>query len=196
MITQKWLIPATEGLGFKLDKDQVVRITDVEGEQVADFIAYRADESGERLDPSVTIDALRSLNIKPGDTIYSQTYKPLLTVVSDTVGKHDLINSSCRSEMYEALYNKQNHASCYHNLNTALAAFGIAAPDQHYALNLFMNTVISPTGSTSVERPLSKPGDYIEFRAEEDLIVAISACPCSESACNGYSCGPIEIEII
>jgi hypothetical protein len=111
MIKQKWRIPPTQGLGFKLEKGQVVRITDVKGEQIADFVAYRADDTSVRLDPGVTMDVLRAMKIKPGDLLYSNTYSPLLTVVADTVGQHDFINSPCRSEMYELLYDKQNHES-------------------------------------------------------------------------------------
>ncbi|MEK3750574.1 urea carboxylase-associated family protein [Paenibacillus sp. FSL E2-8871] len=196
MSEQQWLIPATKGLGFKLDKGQIVRVTDVEGEQVADFAAYNAVGPNERIDPGVTIDALGKMNVLPGDILYSNQYRPLLTIIKDTVGRHDFINSACRPEMYEVLYNKKEHASCYNNLNEALAEFGLPAPDQHYPFNLFMNTVIDPSGKVSVERPLSKAGDYIELRAEMDLIIAISACPCSESVCNGYKCTPIAVEIL
>ncbi|MEK5035510.1 urea carboxylase-associated family protein [Paenibacillus sp. FSL R7-0302] len=196
MTEQQWLIPATQRLGFKLDKGQIVRVTDVEGEQVADFTAYNASRPNERIDPGVTIDALGKINVMPGDILYSNQYRPLLTIMKDTVGRHDFINSACRPEMYEVLYNRKDHTSCYNNLNEALKEFGLPAPDQHYPFNLFMNTVIEPSGKVSVERPLSKAGDYIELRAEMDLIIAISACPCSESACNGYKCTPIAVKIL
>lgn len=196
MSEQQWLIPATKGLGFKLDKGQIVRVTDVEGEQVADFAAYNAVHPNERIDPGVTIDALGKMNVLPGDILYSNQYRPLLTIIKDTVGRHDFINSACRPEMYEVLYNKKDHASCYNNLNEALTEFGLPAPDQHYTFNLFMNTVIDPSGKVSVERPLSKAGDYVDLRAEMDLIIAISACPCSESVCNGYKCTPIAVEVL
>lgn len=196
MNEQQWLIPATKGLGFKLDKGQIVRVTDVEGEQVADFAAYNAVHPNERIDPGVTIDALGKMNVLPGDILYSNQYRPLLTIIKDTVGRHDFINSACRPEMYEVLYNKKDHASCYNNLNEALTEFGLPAPDQHYTFNLFMNTVIDPSGKVSVERPLSKAGDYVDLRAEMDLIIAISACPCSESVCNGYKCTPIAVEVL
>ncbi|MEK4003563.1 urea carboxylase-associated family protein [Paenibacillus sp. FSL H3-0333] len=196
MTEQQWLIPATQRLGFKLDKGQIVRVTDVEGEQVADFTAYNASRPNERIDPGVTIDALGKINVMSGDILYSNQYRPLLTIMKDTVGRHDFINSACRPEMYEVLYNRKDHASCYNNLNEALKEFGLPAPDQHYPFNLFMNTVIEPSGKVSVERPLSKAGDYIELRAEMDLIIAISACPCSESACNGYKCTPIAVKIL
>lgn len=196
MTKRHWQIPATKGFSFRMETGQVLRVTDIEGEQVADLVAYRCDDFSERLDPGVTMDALHAMKVKPGDKLYSNKYRPILTVLSDTVGQHDFINPACRSEMYELLYDKKEHASCYHNLNHALDAFGIPSPDQHYPFNLFMNTVIKPSGQISVERPLSKPGDYIELRAEMDLIIAISACPCAESACNGYNCTAIEAEIL
>lgn len=196
MIKQKWRIPPTQWLGFKLSKGQVVRVTDVEGEQVADLVAYHENDIRERLDPGVTMDALHKLKVKPGDKLYTNTYKPMLTIVTDQVGQHDFINPACRSEMYEILYNKKGHSSCYHNLNLAIAEFAISAPDQHYPVNLFMNTVIHQSGEITVERPLSKAGDYIELRAEMDLVIAVSACPCSESPCNGFMCTPIDVEIL
>ncbi|MBP1999884.1 uncharacterized protein YcgI (DUF1989 family) [Paenibacillus shirakamiensis] len=195
MTTNQWLIPAMQGLGFTLAKGQIVRVTDVEGEQVVDFVAYRSEDTNERLDPTITMDALRKMNVQPGDIIYSSKYTPMLTVVTDQVGKHDFINSACRPEMYQFLYDKKDHASCYNNLNLAIGGFGIPAPEQHYPFNLFMNTVIHPDGQITVERPLSRAGDYIELRAEDDLIIGVSACPTSESVCNGFHCTPILIEI-
>jgi hypothetical protein len=56
-----------------------------------------------------------------------------------------------------------------------------------------MNIEILSDGKIEIRPPLSKAGDYIEFRAEMDLAVAVSAC--SALVCNNYSCGPIGIEI-
>lgn len=139
---------------------------------------------------------MRSKNLKPGDIIYSTRYRPLFTILSDVVGRHDLLLPACRPEMYEVLYNKKDHVSCFHNLNQALAQFGIPAAAQHIPFNLFMNTIVDSDGAVRVERPLSRAGDYIELRAEMDLIVAVSACPCAESACNGYNCTPIAVDIL
>ncbi|NOU96678.1 DUF1989 domain-containing protein [Paenibacillus sp. LMG 31456] len=189
------LIPPKEGRSFKLEKGQILKVIDVYGQQVADLVAYRGNDPKERLDPSVTMDALRTMNIKPGDILYSNLYAPMLTVLEDTVGKHDFINSACRPEMYEFLYNKPDHRSCYHILNSVLSEFGIPQPDQHYPFNIFMNTVIDGRGDIQVEAPLSDAGDYIKLRAEMDVIVAISACPCEDSVCNGYQCTPIRVEI-
>lgn len=194
-LTQALTIPAKEGRSFIIEQGQTIKVIDEAGQQVADFVAYNANNHKERLDPSITMDVLRRMNIKPKDIIYTNLYTPMFTVMEDTVGKHDFINSSCRPEMYEFLYQKSDHASCYHNLNNTLLQHGIYPPDQHYAFNIFMNTVVDEQGLIQVKAPLSKAGDYIILKAEMDVIVAISACPCEESDCNGYLCTPISVEI-
>ncbi|HEY2492137.1 MAG TPA: urea carboxylase-associated family protein [Paenibacillus sp.] len=189
-------IPAQEGRGFRLKHGEIVKVIDVEGQQVADFVAFVASNITERLDPTVTMDVLRSIHVKPNDILYSNVYRPLLTIIEDKVGRHDFFNSACRPEMYGFLYDQPEHTSCYHNLNDSLAEFGIQQPHQHYSFNLFMNTVIDSQGNIQVKAPLSTAGDYISLRAEMDLIIAISACPCQESDCNGTHCTPIRVEII
>ncbi|WP_429370517.1 DUF1989 domain-containing protein [Paenibacillus sp. DS2015] len=193
---QTIVIPAEKGRSFRLKRGQIVKVIDVEGKQVADFVAIVTDNTSERLDPTVTMDVLRTIHVKPNDILYSNVYSPLLTVMEDNVGRHDFMNSACRPEMYGFLYQQPEHASCYHNLNVALAEFGIQPPHQHYPFNIFMNTVIDSQGQIEVKAPLSQPGDFISLRAEMDLIIAISACPCKESDCNGTHCTPIKVEII
>lgn len=141
------------------------------------------------------MDVLRTYRIKPGQFVYSNQYQPLLKIVRDTVGVHDFFNSACRPEMYEVLYDKKDHASCYHNLNTALEPFGILPPDQHYPFNLFMKSVIDSEGKIDVVAPDSRAGDYIEMEALMDLTIGLSACPCEESSCNGYNCTPIQLDV-
>lgn len=188
-------IPAKTGYALMVRKGALIRITDLKGQQVVDFVAYDALDANHRLDPGVTLDVLCSYRIKPGQSLYSNRYQPILTITKDTVGVHDFFNSACRPEMYEVLYDKKDHASCYHNLNTALAPFGILPPDQHYPFNLFMNSVVDDKGNIDVVAPESRAGDYVEMKALTDLIVGLSACPCEESSCNGYHATPIQLDI-
>jgi len=44
--------------------------------------------------------------------------------------------------------------------------------------------------------PVSKPGDYIEFRSEMDLLVGLSNCPEDLlTECNDRNCTPMKIEV-
>ncbi|MCY0887323.1 MAG: urea carboxylase-associated family protein [Alicyclobacillaceae bacterium] len=190
-----YFLEAGTGCGFTVQKGDFMFIKDVEGEQVADVVFYTAADKEERFDPTVTMDASHSYATGKGSILYSNIYRPLATVVEDTVEQHDLLNSACRPEMYEFLYGEPLHRSCFENLNEALRPFGIPAPHQHYPWNVFMNTVVGSHGSLTVERPRSRRGDFVVVRAEVDLIVAVSACPCAESACNGFHCTPIAVSV-
>jgi uncharacterized protein YcgI (DUF1989 family) len=56
-----------------------------------------------------------------------------------------------------------------------------------------MNAEMSPEGDLKVLPPVSKAGDYIEFRAEMDLIVGLTAC--SAELSNNWSFKPIGYQV-
>ncbi|KAA0545253.1 urea carboxylase-associated family protein [Bacillus sp. BGMRC 2118] len=193
---KSYLIEPKTGHSFRVKKGQMIKVIDVEGQQIADFVAYHDGNIEERLDPVATRDALQCTDVKEMDSLYSNLYRPMLTVIKDTVGKHDLLSPACRPEMYKLLFNKdKSHENCYNNLNIALSNFDLSAPRQHYPFNIFMNTVIDEDNQITVKTAKSSAGDYIELQAEMDLIIAISACPNEESAGNGYHSTPIKVEI-
>ncbi|APT51836.1 MULTISPECIES: DUF1989 domain-containing protein [Bacillus] len=185
-------------LGFRLGKGQCMRVVDVEGQQVADVMAYHEKDFYEKFDQGATMDSLFSSKVKKGDKLYSNLYKPMFTIIEDTVECHDLYMPACRQEMYQLLYGRTHLEvmhTCYDNLRTAFEPFGIPKEDMYHPFNAFMNTVIDEKGKLSVELPKSLPGDYIRLRAEMDLIVAVSACPADIGKCNGSSCTSIRVEI-
>lgn len=62
------------------------------------------------------------------------------------------------------------------------------------AFNCFMNVVVDgTTGALKVDPPISKSGDHIDFVAEMDLIVGLTACSALQS--NGGSFKPIQYRI-
>lgn len=146
----------------------------------------------EFLSTGVTIDCNASLKLRAGDTIFTNLYNPMFTLLSDDVGEHDLLHPCCRPEMYEFFYhNGAGHPNCLENINGCLnKQYPVIHP-----VNLFMRTIINPDGSISVEQPLSQPGDKVILRAEMDVRLGIAACSVSESKCNGGKCSPIKIII-
>jgi uncharacterized protein YcgI (DUF1989 family) len=158
--------------------------------------ANRSDP-GETLSTGVTLDCNGSVRIKEGEHLFSNHYHEMLTIVQDKVGMHDLLYPACSPYMYQHQYRiSKDHPSCQVNLASVVAGYGIADSEIPNPFNIFMHTILSPDGSISIERPLSRPGDFIELRAEMDLILAVSACSVEESKCNGYRCTSIEIQFI
>jgi uncharacterized protein YcgI (DUF1989 family) len=56
-----------------------------------------------------------------------------------------------------------------------------------------MHAKISDSGEIDILPPLSNPGDYIDLRAEVDLIIGISACSAYKS--NNYKFSQIMLEV-
>ena len=129
-----------------------------------------------------------------GDVLYSVQRRPLLTLVADTVGRHDFLMGACSTTSYRLRYGVEDHPSCQALLGTALAPFGVPG-DVPDTFNAFMNVPVQPDGKLTVEVPLSRAGDYVALRAEMDLILGVAACPADLSACNNWNPTAIALEL-
>ena len=183
-------ILACTGKRIEIKKGQTITVIDVEGGQVVDFFAEVTGNEREFLSTGATIDCNESLRLKVGDLIYTNLYNPIMKVIFDDVGEHDLLHPCCRPEMYEFFYHNGNgHPNCLDNINGALKENRPTITP----INLFMNTKINSDGSISVEKPLSKAGDKIVFNALTDITLGIAACSVSESKCNSGKCSAVKV---
>lgn len=188
-------IPPRSGTAFRLAKGECLTVIDPQGEQVADLVVFNAQDIREAISSGRSLDYASKLYLTTGDLIYSNRSNVLLTIVEDTVGRHDFLLTPCSRDTFRIIYHDEHpHQGCFGNLEAALAPYGVASDAIPVAFNCFMNVVIAPaTGALTVEAPLSRAGDYVKFRAEMDLIVGLTACSALQS--NNYAFKPIEYRI-
>jgi uncharacterized protein YcgI (DUF1989 family) len=187
-------IPPQSGIAFTIEKNQIARIIDVEGGQVADLFCCSKDENGEILSSGHTIDYNGKLFLSKGDILYSSKSNPMFTIVEDLVGRHMMLYAPCSQEMFDKSYGvTEPHPNCFENLDNQLKGYGIQVSPIMIPLNIFMNIKLNRQGEITILPPMSKKGDYIELRAEMDLIVGVTAC--SAGKCNNYEWTPIEVHV-
>ena len=191
-MSREYIIPACSGMKIDVKQGQSITVIDIEGGQVVDFFAEVNGNVNEFLSTGVTIDCNESLKLNVGDIIYTNLYRPMIKVITDDVGEHDLLHPCCRPEMYDFFYhNGEEHPNCFDNINRVL--------DEQRAVivpvNLFMHTKIGTNGSISVEEPVSKAGDKIVLKALMDITLGVAACSVSESKCNRGTCSPVKIVV-
>lgn len=189
---KEYMIPACFGIKIDVRQGQTITVIDIEGGQVVDFFAEVNGNADEFLSTGVTIDCNESLKLNIGDVIYTNLYRPMMKILSDDVGEHDLFHPCCRPEMYDFFYhNGKGHPNCLDNINKAL--------EEHRTIitpvNLFMHTRINTDGSISVEKPMSEAGDKIVLEAQMDIRLGIAACSVSESKCNSGTCSSVKVVI-
>lgn len=189
-MSKEYIVPACSGTKIDVKQGQSITVIDIEGGQVVDFFAKVSGTVNEFLSTGVTIDCNESLKLEVGNIIYTNLYHPMMEVLSDDVGEHDLLHPCCRPEMYDFFYHNGNgHPNCFDNINQAIEErYAIITP-----VNLFMYTKINADGSISVEEPVSKAGDKIVFKVLMDITLGVAACSVSESKCNSGTCSPIKI---
>lgn len=188
-------IPPQSGTGFELRRGQVLRVIDPQGEQVADLFAFAAGDPTSYLSSGRSLDYAGKLYLSTGDQLYSNDSRVMFSIMADTVGRHDFTLTPCSQRMFEILYRHQgHHPSCHENLCNGLARFGIAPHQIHNTFNIFMNVWFNTEGRMTVDVPRSRPGDYIDLRAEMDLWCGLTAC--SAEGSNNGTFKPIDYAIL
>ena len=152
-----------------------------------------------------------------GDQMWScfPYLRPMATVFEDTLKRygvdkfggsvHDVIGTRCDPYTNKLLGGNNYHYCCHSNLSIALAA-EIALPILeaesliHDVLNVFMCTGFTrDTGQYFMKASPVRPGDYIEFFSEINLLGALSACPggdCSiKHSSDSAKCYPLLVEM-
>ncbi|MBN8294874.1 DUF1989 domain-containing protein [Rhodobacter sp. NTK016B] len=212
------LVPAREGGAFRVPAGGFFRITCVEGPQVGDLNLFNAANPVERFYSGKT-RALHGSHLSLGERMWSgfPFLRPMATMVADTLGwygrdafggrVHDVIGTRCDPYTHWHLSGgEMYHHCCHSNLTRALAAEGVAGSVSeaetlvHDVLNVFMCTGFTEeTGQYFMKASPVRPGDYVEFFAEIDLLGVLSACPggdCgAEHSSDSAACHPLQVDV-
>jgi uncharacterized protein YcgI (DUF1989 family) len=201
-------MPPKTGHAVRVGAGQHLRITDVEGQQVVDVALFNADNYGEKLSTSYSRtryipkpghDYVPRDRLTVGDALMSTLCRPMATILEETPepkGIHDVHNRMCNTFLYES-FGIDSRDGCHEIISKAVAEYGISPEDVPDTMDVFMNYQHDcEQGRWVIKAPVTKPGDYIEFRAEMDLLVGLSNCPMDVlSDCNGGVCTPMKIEV-
>lgn len=210
------LVPAREARVFTVRAGQFFRIRSVEGPQVGDLNLHHLHDLSERF-YSGKSRALHGTHLTTGERMWSSFphLRPMATITEDTLGwygidafggsVHDVIGTRCDPYTNTLLSGGQYHHCCHSNLTRALADhMGVtraqAEPLVHDVLNVFMCTGFTrDTGQYFMKASPVRPGDFLEFFAQIDLIGALSACPggdcSSEHSSDEAACYPLLVEV-
>ena len=188
-------IPERSGTAFRLAKGETLTVIDPRGEQVADLLAFNAEDVREVISSGRTLDYAERLYLTTGDKLYSNRSTAMLEIIEDIVGRHDFLLTPCSYDTFRHFYpHLEPHRGCFGNLAEALAPYGVSPDQIPIAFNCFMNVPVDgETGRLKVLPPISKAGDHIAFRAAIDLIIGLTACSAPDS--NGGSFKPIQYRI-
>ena len=201
-LVEEIVIPARHGRAFIIPKGQVCRIYPMEDGQVGDCVFYNAHDYREMFHcgQSWAINVMGGTGTsKSFKHFYSKPPREnvMLTTVADTYPNHwGNMGGRCSTFLYKLRKNADpNHRSCQENLTEALAPYGLTGDDIFDIFNVFMDVQLSTDGSFRILSTKVTKHDYIDLRAELDVLAAISACPADDNQTNNYRSAPLGVKL-
>jgi urea carboxylase-associated protein 1 len=188
---------AGDGHTLVVNKGQVFRIVDLQGNQAVDTLFYNAADPVERYSAVDTIREQGNVYLSTGSRLLSTEGNLLMTIVADTCGRHDTLGGACAAESNMVRYavEKRFMHSCRDTflLTLACCTRDMTKRDITANVNFFMNVPVTPEGKLTFEDGISGAGRYVEMKAHMDVRVLISNCPQLNNPCNGYNPTPVQL---
>lgn len=190
-------VPARRGKAVRLAAGEAIKIVNTHGTQVVDFWGFVADMQTEYTGMEQSRATWKHLFPRVGDPLYTNHRRPLFILEEDTSpGRHDTLMAPCDNDRYGLLGCTDYHDNCRDNMHAALAELGISVPYTPGSINVFMNIPWSEDGGLAFEPALSKPGDFVVFRAVLDCVAVMSCCPQDILTINSQSPTEAHFEIL
>jgi hypothetical protein len=202
-LVEEFVIPKCSAKAWLLKKGQVLRVVAYEGPQVADLKFLNAHDYREQFAAnwSAAINDAQGIGgSKKLSKLYSKPpwERVMLTVVNDKVGDH-FPNGSCSPRILQHKPDLiEGDKTCVDLYAEILRPYGITLADLDSCgtYNAFMVVRYKEDeyGTWEFFQPSCKKGDYIEFMAEMDVLVAATSCP-DKDIINDYKPKGIKYQI-
>jgi uncharacterized protein len=199
------IIPAGDGWTHVIKAGEILRITDLHGNQAVDTMFYNAYDPNERYCAVTTLRQQQRVYLSTGSPLISNMGRTLMTIIDDTCGRHDTLGGACAAESNAVRYSldKQYMHNCRDTFLLALSRHAekntkdnkrvLTKRDLSSNVNFFMNVPVTPQGGLTFADGVSDAGKYVELQAAIDTLVLVSNCPQLNNPCNAYNPTPVEM---
>lgn len=195
MSAQSQVLKPGSALALRLPKGALLGVRDLEGHQSCEFWAFDAAKPDEHLDPAVTMEVTGRLWPTEKSKFYSWRYEPLLTLVEDTVNRHDLMQPSSSAIGRALFYGEDgSRPGCQEWALAALASAGVQRVRMPAPVHLFRRTEVDAEGVFSAMETPSLAGQGVVLQCERELIVVFANSDDEIALTTGCNPTPIRIE--
>lgn len=199
-LTESFTLPIRSGRAWIAPAGSIIRISTPSGPQVGDLNIWNLHNPRERFWAARTRQ-LHASHVSTYDRLWSclPYLRPMVTIIRDSLSGygvdrwggrcHDLLGTRCDPYVNKMLSGDSYDFHCHSNLTRAVVPYALTEFDVHDVLNVFQVTGLDAEGRYFMEACPAEKGDYIEFFAEQDLLMALSTCPGGDLSTWGWGEG-------
>jgi len=186
-----------------LKRGTTLRLSDVEGGANVAALFYNFECPVERFNMPDTLKAQHTARLTTGHVLYSDMGRILCSIVEDSVGWHDPLAGIAGPEEVEAQfgiaryqeYRNEYHKNAYESILVELGKWGLGARDLTANVNLFSRVDVAHNGAMSFHEGNSKSGDYVDLRAEMNVLTILNTCQHPLDPAAHYDPKPVHLSI-
>lgn len=177
LIAARETLPANWGMSVIVPRGQTLRLVAGENTQGVSVLLFRADEMTERLNVGDTVKVQWSAKLHKGKLLYSDMGRVLASITDDTYGMHDALagGSTAATNIKKHGHDLGRHTRG--NFILLASKHGLSKTDIPPCVTFFAPVTVTESGTFAWVGPEVKSGDYVDLRAEMDVLVFLSNCP-------------------
>lgn len=175
-----------------LAKGEVLRLLPQGPVSAVALAAWSATDTTERMNLPDTVKLQWTTDLKKGRVIFSDMVRVMLSIVEDSCGAHDALTGGSTPATV-AQYGDPTLRNTRDNMVLAAAKLGLDRRDLMPVLNVFAPVRVDGEGKFEWRDGMISDGDWVELRAEMDLVIALSNCPHPMDPRAGEVPAPLEV---
>ena len=178
----------------KLDRGEALRIVNATGASCVSLLAWNSADISERLNHADTIKVQWAAALRKGRVILSDMGRVLFSIVEETTGgAHDTLVGGSTAVTNESHYHRTMLRNTTDTFILAAGKLRLDRRDVHPCVNFFAPVSVHAAGRFQWHGKHRQAGDFIDLRAEMDILVALSNCPHPLDPSRDYAPGDVQI---
>jgi urea carboxylase-associated protein 2 len=168
-------VPAGWYATVRLRRGEALRIIDDSGRASVSLIGWREEDTSERINCADTVKVQWSAAISKGRVILSDMGRVFVSLVEDTSGAHDTLVGGSTPASTLAAFGATTR-NTHENFLVAAAKIGLGLRDIPPCVTFFAPVSVDAKGRFLWNAGRKRPGDFVDLRAEMNLVLALSNC--------------------
>lgn len=156
-----------------LSRGEVLRLSPDSATTTLALAAWSAADRTERMNLPDTVKLQWTTGLTKGRVIFSDMGRVMLSIVEDSSGAHDVLTGGSSPATMDDI----NARNTRDNMVLAAAKLGLDRRDLPALLSFFAPLRLDGEGKFEWRPDLLSGGDWVELRAEMDVVLALSNCP-------------------
>lgn len=161
----------------ELRRGEALRLHLHEGPAAVALVAWCLTDPSERLNYADTIKVQWTAHLCRGRVLLSDMGRVMLSIVADSCEAHDTIAGGSTPQSVRAMGGNQPMRNTRDNFRLAAAKLGLSRKDVPPCISFFAPVSTDAEGRLTWHGTKRRTGDFVDLRAEMDLVVAVSNCP-------------------